>query len=267
MWYALPDDDRAPTATTITASAEDPGYPAEWLVTENPAQPAKLTTTSGSWVLEFASPVTLAAVALIYPQLDAGIGVTLEGNSTDSWGAPAFSQAIINPGPHPDGQAISPIAQLTGSPSYPFWRLRITGTNSVPVAVGRLMLLSSLRTIGNGISVRWGVVEEEDYGIVEMATELGVDLIYDVGGKRRELLGEMLLREDETQDFLALWRATHGRVQSWLLWPFPEVNDVYVVRWSQRTTSRRLDVPDPDGGYVQLVRCQVKELSRGLPWP
>jgi len=267
VWYALPADDLAPSAAAITASAEDTGYPAEWLVTENPAQPAKLTTTSGSWVLEFASPITLAAVALIYPQLDAGLSVVLEGNTGDTWATPAFSQAITIPGPHPDDQAISPIAELTGAPSYAFWRLHVIGTNSVPVAVGRLMLLATLRMFEDGTSVRWGVVEEEDYGIVEMPTELGVETIYDLGGKRRELSGEWLLREEGAQQFLELRRATHGRVTPWLLWPFEGVNDVYLVRWSDRASYRRIDVPDPDGGYVQLVRCQVKELSRGLPWP
>lgn len=266
MWYALPDDDRAPTATTITASAEDAGYPAEWLVTENPAQPAKLTTTSGSWVLEFSSPIAPVAAVLVYPQLDAGLSVVLEGNSADSWGSPSISEAITIPGPHPDDQAVSPIVMLPGG-ACSFWRLRIIGINSVPVAVGRLMLLGALRTFEDGTSVRWGVVEEEDYGIVDMTTELGVDLVYDLGGKRRELIGEMLLREVGAQQFLELRRATHGRVRPWLLWPFEGVNDVYLVRWSERASSRRLDVPDLVSGYVQLVRMQVKEVSRGLPWP
>lgn len=266
MRYALPDDDVAPQAIAITASAEDPGYPAEWLVTENPAQPAKLTTTSGSWVLQFASPVSLAGAALVYPQLDAGLAVVLEGNSADSWASPSIAIAIPIPGPHPDDQAISPIVTIPGA-ACSFWRLRISGTNSVPVAIGRLMLLTSLRQFEDGTSVRWGVVEEEDYGIVDLPTELGVETVYDLGGKRRELIGEWLLRELGAQQFLALRRATHGRVRPWLLWPFPEINDAYLVRWSDRASSRRLDVPDLEAGYVQLVRCQVKELSRGLPWP
>lgn len=267
MWYALPDDDLAPTAITITASAEDSGYPAENLVTENPAQPAKLTTTSGTWVLEFASPVTPVAVVLVYPQLDAGLTVVLEGNSANTWATPSISQVIPIPGPHEDDQAISPIVEIPSPGSCAFWRLHIVDPNSVPVAVGRLMLLGALRTFEDGTSVRWGVVEEEDYGIVEMTTDLGVETVYDLGGKRRELIGEMLLREEGAQQFLTLRRATHGRVRPWLLWPFEGVVDAYLVRWSDRISSRRLEVPDLEEGYVQLVRCQVKELSRGLPWP
>ena len=131
------------------------------------------------------------------------------------------------------------------------------------------MLLAAIRTFEDGTSVRWGVVEEEDHGIVEMMTELQVETIYDLGGKRRELTGEMFLRQVGATQFQALVRSTHGRVIPWLLQPFEDVNDVYLVRFSGRTFYRRLDVPDPDpaGGYVQVVRVQVKEVSRGLPWP
>jgi len=268
MWYALPADDLAPTAIAVTASAEDAGYPADLLIDPNPAHPAKLTTTSGTWVLEFAAPIAPVAVALIYPQLDAGVLTMIEGNTADTWGAPAFSQTIAIPGPHEDGASISPILELVGAPSYAFWRLRIAGTNSVPVAVGRLMLLGALRSFeDNATSVRWGVTEDEDYGIVEMATELGVETIYEVGNKRRELTGEMLLRPEGAEQFLTLRRSTRGRSEAWLLWPFEDENDVYLVRWSDRASLRRLDVPAVGGGYVQLFRVQVKEVSRGLPWP
>jgi hypothetical protein len=270
MWYALPTDDVAPTATAITASAEDPGYPADLLVDANPAHPAKLTTTSGDWVLEFASPIAPVAAVLVYPQLDAGLAVSLQGNSSDSWGAPAFSQAVTIPGPQEDGASISPILEITGTPSYPFWRLAVTGSNSVPVAVGRLMLLAALRTFEDGTSARWGLVENEDYGIVEMATELGVETIYDVGNRRRSLEGELLLRQLGATQFLTLRRATKGRVEPWLLVPFEDVNDAYLVRWSERASVRQLQVPEiPDyrSGYVQLLQLRVTEVSRGLPWP
>jgi hypothetical protein len=267
MWYALPADDLAPTATLVTASAEDPGYPADLLIDPNPAHPAKLTTTSGSWVLQFPAPIAPVAAVLVYPQLDAGLAVTLEGNGSDSWGAPAFTQAFAIPGPHEDGATISPILDITGTPTAAYWRLRISGTNSVPVAVGRLMLLGALRTFEDGTSARWGLVEEEDYGIVEMVTELGVETIYALGNTRRELQGEMLLRQQGATQFLELRRATRGRVEPWLLVPFEGENDAYLVRWSERASVRQLTVPDLTSGYVQLVQLRVKEVSRGLPWP
>ena len=268
MWYALPADDLA-RPIAITASAEDPGYPAAWLVTENPAQPAKLTTTSGSWVLELEAPVNLVGAALIYPQLDAGLDVRIEANTSDSWGSPPFSEAFTIPGPHPDGGVVSTLLRFVDgeTPDYAFWRLSIVGTNSTPVGIGRLMLLGAIRTFEDGTSVRWGVVEDEDYGIVEMSTELGVETVYDLGGKRRALIGEMLLRAEGAAQVQTLWRATRGRVTPWLLWPFEDVNDVYLVRWTDRALSRRLEVPDLESGYVQLLRMQVTEVSRGLPWP
>lgn len=267
MWYALPSDDLAPSATLVTASAEDPGYPADLVIDPNPAHPAKLTTTSGDWVLQFPLAIAPVAAVLVYPQLDAGLAVSLQGNNADSWGAPAFSQAFSIPGPHEDGASISPILELTGTPSFAYWRLHVTGTNSVPVAVGRLMLLSNLRTFEDGTSVQWGVEEDEDYGIVEMATELGVETIYDLGNKRRSLQGQMLLRQAGATQFLELRRATRGRVEPWLLIPFEGINDAYLVRWSERVQTRQINWPDLVSGYAQVLPMRVTEVSRGLPWP
>jgi hypothetical protein len=267
MWYALPADDLAPTATAVTASAEDPGYPADLLVDPNPAHPAKLTTTDGSWVLEFDAPIAPVAAALIYPQIDAGMVVSLQGNTSDSWGTPPYSQGIASLGPHEDGASVSPYIEIVGAPTYAFWRLQITGTNSVPVAVGRLMLLSHLRTFEDGTSVRWGVVEHEDFGIVEMATELGVETIYELGNTRRSLEGEMLLRQAGATQFLTLRRATRGRSEPWLLIPFENTNDAYLVRWSERAGMRAINWPDLTSGYAQVLPLRVTEVSRGLPWP
>jgi hypothetical protein len=267
MWYALPSDDLAASAVSVTASAEDPGYPADLLVDPNPAHPAKLTTTSGDWVLEFPTAIAPVAAVLVYPQLDAGLAVSLQGHTSASWIAPAFSQAFTIPGPHEDGAAISPILDVTGTPLYAFWRLVVTGTNSVPVAVGRLMLLSALRTFEDGTSARWGLVEHEDFGIVEMGTELGVETIYELGNKRRRLEGDLLLRQLGATQFQTLWRSTKGRSEPWLLIPFDDSNDAYLVRWTERAQPRQLQVPDLTQGYVQLLQLRVTEVSRGLPWP
>jgi hypothetical protein len=267
MWYALPTDDLAPSAIAVTASAEDPGYPADLLIDPNPAHPAKLTTTTGSWVLQFGTSIAPVAAVLVYPQLDGGLAVSLQGHATDSWGAPSFSQAFSIPGPHEDGASISPILELSGTPSYAYWRVNVTGTNSVPVGIGRLMLLSHLRAFEDGTSVQWGVEESEDYGVVEMATELGVETIYDLGNKRRSLQGQMLLRQEGATQFLTLRRATKGRVEPWLLIPFEDVNDAYLVRWSERASLRQINWPDLVAGYAQILPLRVTEVSRGLPWP
>ena len=94
--YALPSDDLAGTATSVSASAEDAEYPATNLIAPSatghlnlPSRPAKLTTPSGAWTLTFDSPIAVVAAALIYHNFDAGLDVTLE--------AGGFSQAIPIP--------------------------------------------------------------------------------------------------------------------------------------------------------------------------
>src|SRR4051812_22337747 len=96
--YQKPTDNVADAGVVaVNTGAADATYPASYLTDKNPARPAKLTGTTGSWVWTFAAPQRLDLVALIHHNLTAGLDVKIQGNATNVWGAPTLSQAITIP--------------------------------------------------------------------------------------------------------------------------------------------------------------------------
>lgn len=258
--YALPSDDLAGLASSVTASAEDAEYPATNLIAPSytghlnlPSRPAKLTTPSGSWTLTFDSPITVVAAALIYHNFDAGLDVTLD--------AGGFSQAIPIPAKPGDGDDWTLSPWITFDPeTQDAWTLTVAGTNSQPAQVGRLLLLGALRQIES--DVRWGVEEQEERTIITHATEFGVETIADMYNLRRRLTGEFGYRNAEASELLTLWRTARIRVLPWLLIPDEAVNDAWFVRFEDVATSRVRETIN-----FNRIPFRVRELSRGLPWP
>jgi hypothetical protein len=262
--YALPSDDVAGTATTVTGTAEDVEYPAENLVAPTntghlnlPSRPAKLTTTSGYWELEFDSPVAIVGVALIYHNFDAGLDVTIEAGS----GSPlSFSQAITIPAKWENDWTVSPYVLFAGTETHAVWRLSVNEANSLPVQVGRLLLLTAIRDLGN--DVRWGVVEEEEQGQIEHATEAGVETLYELFGPRRSFTGELALMNSTASSLITLYRSARNRITPWLLIPDADINDAWFVRFQEPRWSRTREMIEHN-----IFPFRVTELSRGLPWP
>lgn len=269
--YALSSDDLIDRLQpTITASAVDAAYPVQnWLDSVRPSKPSKLTTTTGWWEFDFGSAVNAAVFAAIYHNFDAGLSVVLKWNSTSSWGSPAGSQSLTVPAWTEDGWTVSPWNALAGTPTYRYWRLEVALTgpaNTEALSLGRPLLAGALRDIGSPLSigqdVRWGVEEIEEHGLIEQPTELGVETIYALGGKRRRFSGELALQNATVAPLLTLHRAAGGRVLPWLLIPDVDVNDAWVVRFEENRWSR---VRETIGHNIFPFR--VQELSRGLPWP
>jgi hypothetical protein len=272
------DQDLAQQAIAVTASAEDAEYPAEKLITENPADTAKLTTNTGWWVTQYAAKVAPVAAAVIYHYLDAGLNVRLQGNDTDSWGAPAFDQAFTIPAKRKDGPSYqrwttSPwilLDALDDEDGYLFWRLVIVGTNSQVVAVGRLVLAASLLhvTLFHDGGISESDRPENDPSRIVHPTELGVETRYTIGGPRRGLSFTLIGTDlsagtpptQEAADFRALAEACDGE-HPFLLAPF-ETNDMWCVM-PENVSWPRSHEP---GGY-QVWSLSVREESRGLPWP
>lgn len=280
-YYARPDDDLAQEAISVTSSPEDAEYPAENLISENAADPAKLTATTGSYVLEFDEPKAPVAVVLAYQYLDEALtGVKIQANTIDSWGAPAFSQDLIIPAKRRDGPTdqrwtVNPWALLGELPDaygYEFWRLVITSANSQNVAVGRLLLLSALRQVELFHDSEMGHTDrpQDDPGQIVQPTELGVETILSIGGPRRSF-STVVLGSDygagtapvqEAADFRALYESVDARLHPFVFIPFGDVNDAWLVRNESMAGERS----HRQGGY-QRWPLDVREVSRGLPWP
>lgn len=260
--YALPTDDRAGTAVTITASDEDAEYLAENLVATDttghlnlPSRPAKLTTTSGHWDLDFSSSITLVGAAVIYPNFDEGLDVTLELGS----GSP-FATSVVIPTEAHDSDGWPPSPWVAFSPvSVDAVRLSINDANSLPVQVGRLMLLVAIRQLEN--DVRYGVEETEDHAHISHSTLFGVETVYDMGGKRRAINGEIALVDSVAGDFIDLLQRARGRVQPWLLIPDAGESKAWYVRAEQGWSRTRETINH------NIFPFRVREVARGLPFP
>jgi hypothetical protein len=266
--------DAALGATTVVASAEDSEYPATNLISEDMADPAKLTAASGTFVLGFDSAIAPVAVVLANQYLDAGLSVYIEGNSSNSWGSPAFSQAITIPAKRKDGPQYQPwtnnaYAILSGSPSYAWWRLNVSGTNSQSVAVGRLLLPLELRRVKLLVDQDLGESDTPE-GQIDDKTELGVDIVMTIGGPRRSVEGvavatdrpSVLTQLDDAAYFRALHETVEGRQHPFLFFPFGQSNEPWLGRF---TSASRQRTHKQQG--VQMWPWSFLEDSRGLPWP
>lgn len=262
--YALPTDDRAGLATAIVTSGgspgdEDPEYPAENIVATSttghlnlPSRPAKLLTDGpGYWELTVPS-VTIKAAAVIYHSFDEGLDVTLVLDG----GTPI---PVPIPAPYSDGFPVSPWVEFDPV-TVDLVRLSVNEANSKALQVGRLLLLAEIRQLDN--DVRWGVVETEEHQRIEHATMFGVETVYDMGGKRRAIDGEVTLPNDECGDFIDLFQKGRGRVQPWLLIPDAEENNAWLVRFEDPGWSRTRETINHN-----IFPFRVREVARGLPFP
>jgi len=262
--YALPTDDVAAEAASVVGSAEDSEYPAENLVAPTntghlnlPSRPAKLTTTSGYWDLEFNDPITVVGVALIYTNFDSGLDVTIEAGT----GSPlTFSQAVPVGNDWENDWMPNPFVLFDSPETHTHWRLSINEANTYPVQVGRLLLLTDIRDLEN--DVRWGVVEDEEQGQIEHATEARVELLYELFGPRRSFVGELALMNDTSSELITLYRTARNRILPWLLIPDIDINDAWFVRFQEPKWSRTREMIQHN-----IFPFRVTELSRGLPWP
>ena len=268
--FAVPTGDvcyRATPTVTVVSGTEDPAYPAANLVDPNPAKPAKLLTDFGAWMLDFGSPVAANAVAPIYHQLDEDLPVRFAGNATPSWGSPSFEIDITIPAKTADNWWVSPWAEFDAEQTFRYWLLDFgsgSPANSLPISVGRLMLISTLYTAfsDHDNDVRWGGSESEEHGIIVLPTELGVETIYELGGKRRLFEEELALGNTSAAEFIALSRNARGRAGAWLLIPDASVNEAWIVRFEDPGWHRTREIIDHN-----IFPFRVRELSRGLPWP
>lgn len=258
MQYALPTDDAALLASTVTSAAEDTDYQAENLVTENPSKPAKLTATTGSFVVTLPSSQAIVGAVLLYHNLDAALA-----NVTISNGG-GFSQAITIPAARSDGWSTNAYATFAAQ-THATWTLTFGTANSQNVSVGRLMLLTALRTFSRDIKWSTGISfnESEGYRTIEMQTDLGVETIYQLEGPRRTLEAEMGASDSQSVDLQNLRRVCGGRRRPFLMIP-PHANgtDAWIVRFVEPAGRRTYVMPT-----YSVFDWRVQECSRGLPWP
>lgn len=263
-YYGLPTDDLiAYTSPVMTASDEDPDYPASNWLHVRPSRPGKLTTTDGWWLFDFLAPQTLAAIALIFHNFT--VGEVLVEWWTSAVGSPADGSTTIDiPAATEDGFTTNAFLVLPAPVTARYVRISIDETNAYPLELGRPVFLSTLRDLEN--DVRWGVVPEGDHRIIENVTDGDDEEIADIFAPRRSWNGEFALTDVKTGELLTLHRSARNRVRPWLLVPDPDSSapefSAALVRFIKTTWTRTLEGPDQN-----ILPFGVQELARGLDWP
>lgn len=233
--YFHPDDNIA-SLSTVTAGTgtEDTAYPltnATDLSYANLANPSKLNETSGAWVGDQGSAREIVA-AVIWHNFDPALACAFQMNSTNSWASPSFTTALTIGNRRADNYTVKVFVDL-GSVTLRYWRLVVTGTNSVPIGM-KILLFTRRRTLARGIL--WGFTVREHQTNVDMTTDALVPWAYDLGAAPRQLSARMT-STDADQIALREWfRACGGRAKVTCLMPWVDgyLNgaDPWLVRWS-----------------------------------
>lgn len=272
MRYAAPSDDLiAVIQPTITGSSEDSAYPPEnWLETVNsyatPEKPSKLTETSGYWDFDFGVAVSVAAFGGLFHNLKEGMTWTLKWNSSASFASPAGSITHTTPAVPSDNTTLNFWSDVTGTPTYRYWRLEIglSGpVNDFPISLGRPLFLGALRTV----YMRWpedgSTTEDEMHELLEPnITVLKVELPIPLQERRRTISCEVGGDDTIAAAMLSQRRATQGRLMPFPLVPFDSVNDMWWVRF-EPISGRLVHFFHSYKRFPFVFR----EVSRGLEWP
>lgn len=269
--YVLPSENLSPLATgggvdwAVNTGTGDSGYPPTNLGDLNPAKPAKLTSTTGSWVRDLGSAKEVQIAGIVMHNLTAGLNVRLQGNATNAWGAPSLDLAFTIPAYHEDGMPVNAWINVldntanAGARTFQFWRVVVVGVNAAAVAVGDVVLGSTLRQMTPNI--HWGLEESDEHLGIEHKTSFGVCTYYDFNTKIRHLRGE----SEQTDSGLAAlktWhRACKGKITpTFVVWDPLAADAAMLVRWADENL-----VVTRNFKNSSTVKLGWDEVSRGMP--
>ena len=148
-------------SATLTAGSADGSYPVtniQKIPTTSEWRTASGTTTSNV-VIDLGSAQTVEHMFLIGSALE-GLNftsITLEANTSDSWGAPAYSSGAITSFPE------NLLYLATGTQSYRYWRVVITNGAGGATFTGfsNLFLGEALSLTNNNIDTSWSLSQNE----------------------------------------------------------------------------------------------------------
>lgn len=262
--YTRPSDYVLGSNATITASAEDTAYPATNINDLHPERPAKLTTTTGTWVADLGSAMQVDLCALIQHNFDAGLAVTLQGNTANSWGAPALSTAFTIPARLADLFTVnvwldlSVLFPVAGNRTYRYWRLNVTGTNSANLSVGQWLLEGTRRTFGIR-DIKKGSPRSWKRPSILHETEFYVRRSYDLGVTIRTVAVDVEATDTTMAEIDAWYRNANGISLPFLIVPTSSETDAWMVGF----TNAERPYTRANSNY-NTATLEFQELSRGL---
>jgi hypothetical protein len=115
------------SSTTVTASSEDPNFPASNLKSPHRSKRWRSTNVSSEWVVfDFQTAEPVDSVAVLWPKevgilLSGAAGVFIQANATNVWSSPALSYPMTI-----DNDYVMASRHFETPESYRYWRVVVS---------------------------------------------------------------------------------------------------------------------------------------------
>ena len=226
MRFCPPSALRGAAATVTSGGAVDAQYPLTNLHSGNPIDPVRWTTTAETrLVWDHGSPVTMEALMIVMHTFAAGATLQVEANSTNSWGAPAFSHAVVVPA-WPDHLPANIVGDLRGTTlattGYRYTSL-LMPAQAVPHAIGELLWISAWTAVDGG-QVGRNLQRADVRRIHVNSTAYGVEHVVERRVRQRRLWPSLEILSDSTRATVLALARDAGADRGW-----PVVIDVHAT--------------------------------------
>lgn len=267
---------RLATATVETGTPNtDPNYTPDILQNDNPAQVAKIDSVTGAWLFTFAAAQRIDLAALIHHDFIASgsspdITVVLEANTSNSWGAPAFSAAFTIPAWRASGTTwqwpINPWLDLTAESDYSttgwqYWRLSIVN-NDQNLQLGGVKLYSAFQQFV--ADFRPSLPRATRKRSIVNTTAFEVDTIYPRGINRWEQTGSLILTSAQAELLKEHYFDVNGQAMPFVVIPNGLRNEAYFVRRPDEFGETVEFYSEGDDTELLTMTLPLREVSRGL---
>lgn len=261
--YTRPSDNLLAVAE-LSAAAPDVNYPLSNMVDGFPDHPAKFTATTDAIVADFGVAKRVDAMAFYHHNLDPGVAVNLQGNATNTWGAPSLSTGIVMPARWADGYPINPwidlktLVPVDANRTYRYWRLVISSANSVNISIGEWGLYGTRRDFGVR-NISWGSTRTIRRPAIVIETERLQRKVYDLGVSQRLIEISLEATDQSAADVWSLFRDARGVLKPFMIVPYIAEADAWLVTFA-----------NPEQPYIRekvnynTLTILLREQARGL---
>lgn len=246
---------RTATSITLATGTAETGYGLEKLYDASWASPFKATGGNVTIVAAWASAVLPELAAILNSTLD--VAALLQGNATDSWGAPTVSVAFGTPSMNARGYFTSPHKDLSALTAQLFWRLHIVG-NSRNVTIGELFLGPRYSLSG---FLYQGLSLPHVGTTVTHRTYMQVPLSYEQTPRHREIDGTIMPAGSDLTAVHTLLDTSRMGARPMVLVPRDDVDDA----WMAKIATARIG-EGPIGPAISRIGLPIEMVSRGMPW-
>ncbi len=239
-YYFLPADLVSDTATpSVETGSAATGYEPAYLIDfsdANRQRPAKLTGTTGAWLLDFGSAQRVDGVAL-WHNFDEALGnVKIQMNAANSWGAPTMSATVVPPAKLGDGSTVKIFQDMRTVSGYSasgfrYLRVALTTANSVNLGL-KVLCFSGIRSLTR--QVKAGLRQPKRRPSISHDTDFESGAwTYDLQTGVRQFIGDVTVNATDRAAIQYWFDACGGRAGLAVLVPEPDdaTQGVMVGRW------------------------------------